>query len=60
MYTNGTSHSTPNRQAWLALLARAHLLLAQQRRGNPQVPELTVEQIIEQLGLAVDRLPSCC
>jgi alpha-D-ribose 1-methylphosphonate 5-triphosphate synthase subunit PhnG len=25
VYTNGASHSTPNRQAWLALLARAHL-----------------------------------
>ena len=34
----------------------AHQLLAQQRRGNPQVPELTVEQISEQLGLAVDRV----
>ncbi len=34
----------------------AHTLLAQQRRGDPQVPELTVEQITEQLGLAVDRV----
>ena len=34
----------------------AHQLLEQQRRGNPQVPELTVEQISEQLGLAVDRV----
>jgi alpha-D-ribose 1-methylphosphonate 5-triphosphate synthase subunit PhnI len=37
-------------------IREAHRLLARQRRGNPQVPELTVEQIGEQLRLAVDRV----
>jgi alpha-D-ribose 1-methylphosphonate 5-triphosphate synthase subunit PhnI len=31
-------------------------LLAEQRRGDPDVPELTLEQIRGQLGLAVDRV----
>ena len=34
----------------------AHRLLAQKRRGDPAVPELTLEQISEQLALAVDRV----
>jgi len=34
----------------------AHRLLASARRGDPAVPELTLEQISEQLALAVDRV----
>jgi alpha-D-ribose 1-methylphosphonate 5-triphosphate synthase subunit PhnI len=34
----------------------AHRQLAQERRGDPNVPELTTEQISEQLTLAVDRV----
>jgi alpha-D-ribose 1-methylphosphonate 5-triphosphate synthase subunit PhnI len=34
----------------------AHTLLAHARRGDPQVPEITVAQISEQLTLAVDRV----
>lgn len=34
----------------------AHCLMAEARRGDPAVPELTVEQIANQLGLAVDRV----
>jgi len=34
----------------------AHELLAQKRRGDPAVPELTLEQISEQLALACDRV----
>ncbi len=37
-------------------IANAHRLLADQRRGPRQVPELGVAQIREQLGLAVDRV----
>jgi len=33
----------------------AHGLLAAERRGDPATPELTLSQIAEQLGLAVDR-----
>lgn len=33
-----------------------HRLMAERRRGNPKVPELAVDQIREQLGLAVDRV----
>jgi alpha-D-ribose 1-methylphosphonate 5-triphosphate synthase subunit PhnI len=36
----------------------AHKLLAADRRGNPDVAELSIEQISEQLGLAVDRVMS--
>jgi alpha-D-ribose 1-methylphosphonate 5-triphosphate synthase subunit PhnI len=39
-------------------IAAAHALLAKERRGDPTVPELTTEQIREQLGLAVDRVMS--
>lgn len=34
----------------------AHRLLAEDRRGNPDVPEMTVDQIREQMKLAVDRV----
>src|SRR5262245_44428280 len=34
----------------------AHRLLAQERRGDPTVPELSLEQIEAQLALAVDRV----
>ncbi len=41
-----------------AAIAAAHALLAKARRGDPTVPELTTEQIREQLALAVDRVMS--
>ena len=41
-----------------AAIAAAHALLAQERRGDPAVPELSTEQIREQLTLAVDRVMS--
>ena len=34
----------------------AHRLLADERRGDPRVPEISLEQIGEQLALAVDRV----
>jgi alpha-D-ribose 1-methylphosphonate 5-triphosphate synthase subunit PhnI len=34
----------------------AHRLLAEERRGNPEVPEISTEQISEQLALGVDRV----
>ena len=34
----------------------AHRLLAQVRRGDTAVPELGVDQIMEQLSLSVDRV----
>ena len=34
----------------------AHAWLAEERRGDPSVPELSVEQIAAQLGRAVDRV----
>ena len=37
-------------------IANAHRLLAAERRGDPAVPELSLEQIQEQLTLAVDRV----
>ena len=37
-------------------IAGAHELLAEARRGDRTVPELSLEQISEQLGLAVDRV----
>lgn len=36
----------------------AHRLLAEKRRGNPDVAEITPEQISEQLALGVDRVMS--
>ncbi|MEW5560404.1 carbon-phosphorus lyase complex subunit PhnI [Enterobacter asburiae] len=37
-------------------IAAAHALQEQKRRGNPALPEITVEQIEQQLNLAVDRV----
>ena len=37
-------------------IAAAHRLLAEARRGDPEVPELSLAQISEQLALAVDRV----
>lgn len=37
-------------------IENAHRLLARKRRGDRSVPELSVRQIREQLGLAVDRV----
>lgn len=37
-------------------ILNSYRLLAEARRGDPSVPELEVEQIREQLGLAVDRV----
>ena len=39
-----------------AAIAGAHRLLAHERRGDPAIPEITPEQIAEQLSLAVDRV----
>ena len=39
-----------------AAIDAAHDLLARNRRGNPEVPELTLDQISQQLSLAVDRV----
>jgi alpha-D-ribose 1-methylphosphonate 5-triphosphate synthase subunit PhnI len=39
-----------------AAIANAHRLLAEDRRGDPAVMELTLEQIESQLTLAVDRV----
>src|SRR3984893_8685286 len=37
-------------------IENAHRLLAQERRGDPAVPELSLEQIEQQLTLSVDRV----
>ncbi|MBC7358244.1 MAG: carbon-phosphorus lyase complex subunit PhnI [Desulfacinum sp.] len=37
-------------------IANAHRFLAERRRGDPRLPEVGVDQIREQLGLAVDRV----
>ncbi len=37
-------------------IRQAHALLAQKRRGNENVPEIGIDQIEEQLSLAVDRV----
>ena len=39
-----------------AAIRNAHQLLAEKRRGDPKLPELTTSQISEQLTLAVDRV----
>jgi alpha-D-ribose 1-methylphosphonate 5-triphosphate synthase subunit PhnI len=39
-----------------AAIANAHRLLAEARRGDPAVPELSLEQIEQQLGMAIDRV----
>jgi alpha-D-ribose 1-methylphosphonate 5-triphosphate synthase subunit PhnI len=38
-----------------AAIANAHKLLADRRRGDRNVPALRIDQIVQQLGLAVDR-----
>jgi len=38
-----------------AAIANAHALLADRRRGDRAVPALRIDQIVQQLGLAVDR-----
>ncbi len=37
-------------------IANAHQLLADRRRGNRDLPAITIEQIAEQLALSVDRV----
>lgn len=37
-------------------IENAHRLLAEERRGDPDIPELALSQIDEQLSLAVDRV----
>jgi alpha-D-ribose 1-methylphosphonate 5-triphosphate synthase subunit PhnI len=39
-------------------IAAAHDLLAKQRRGDPEVPEVSVDQIREQLSLGIARIMS--
>jgi alpha-D-ribose 1-methylphosphonate 5-triphosphate synthase subunit PhnI len=39
-----------------AAIAAAHDLLARERRGDPTVPELSTDQVREQLALAVNRV----
>lgn len=39
-------------------IANAHAYLAEERRGDPSISEMTVAQIREQLSLAVDRVMS--
>lgn len=39
-------------------IANAHRLLAEKRRGNTALPELTCDQVAEQLSLAIDRVMS--
>src|SRR5256885_6455732 len=39
-------------------IENAHRLLAHERRGDQGVPEVSLDQISEQLGLAVDRVMS--
>src|ERR1700747_297289 len=39
-------------------IENAHRLLAHERRGDPDVPEVSLSQISEQLSLAVDRVMS--
>ncbi|RWE53677.1 carbon-phosphorus lyase complex subunit PhnI [Mesorhizobium sp.] len=41
-----------------AAIANAHALLADRRRGDRSVPALRLDQIVEQLALAVDRVMS--
>lgn len=41
-----------------AAIAASHRLLAKRRRGNPAIADLSVDQIREQLSLAVDRVMS--
>ncbi|MCL6706021.1 carbon-phosphorus lyase complex subunit PhnI [Pseudomonas sp. R2.Fl] len=39
-----------------AAIANAHRLLADRRRGDRSLPAMTIDQIVEQLALAVDRV----
>ena len=39
-----------------AAIENSHAMLAEERRGDPAVPELAVDQLREQLGRAVDRV----
>ncbi|WP_319582767.1 carbon-phosphorus lyase complex subunit PhnI [uncultured Pseudodesulfovibrio sp.] len=39
-------------------IENAHRLMAEERRGEPSVPELSVEQILQQMRLSVDRVMS--
>ncbi len=39
-----------------AAINNAHRLLADRRRGDRSLPSITIEQIVEQLGLSVDRV----
>ncbi|TNM66523.1 carbon-phosphorus lyase complex subunit PhnI [Aliirhizobium smilacinae] len=39
-----------------AAITNAHRLLADRRRGDRTLPSITIEQVAEQLGLAVDRV----
>ena len=39
-----------------AAISNAHRLLADRRRGDRSLPSVTIDQIAEQLGLAVDRV----
>ena len=41
-----------------AAIGNAHRLLADRRRGDRSVPSMHIEQIVEQLALAVDRIMS--
>ena len=41
-----------------AAIRNAHRLLADRRRGDRKVPALRLDQIVEQLGLGVDRVMS--
>ncbi|MCM2473623.1 carbon-phosphorus lyase complex subunit PhnI [Rhizobium sp. CG5] len=39
-----------------AAIDNAHRLLADRRRGDRSLPSITIEQVVQQLGLAVDRV----
>ncbi|MDE1160048.1 MAG: carbon-phosphorus lyase complex subunit PhnI [Neorhizobium sp.] len=39
-----------------AAINNAHRLLADRRRGDRSLPSITIEQVVEQLGLSVDRV----
>jgi alpha-D-ribose 1-methylphosphonate 5-triphosphate synthase subunit PhnI len=39
-----------------AAIANAHQLLADRRRGDRSLPSISIDQIVAQLGLAVDRV----
>ena len=37
-------------------IENSHKLVAEERRGDPNVPELSLDQVDQQLGLGVDRV----